>query len=120
MGIDTAVEKLLITDSWGFLIIKTQRKLFVYTLTGTILAGFDFDRQLLEWTSYVSRSIDLVVALDADMKLIMFEALCPTTMEAITKMKEKVMTMKVDPTNDVLVLVTVSGKAMALPLPSPK
>jgi hypothetical protein len=111
------VEKLLITESWGFIICKTNKNCYTYSLSGTLLSQVEFPNVILAWTCYTVSGCDIVVLIDVDFRIMRYEAFHAEQLEQIKIIKKAILTLKVNRQKDVLVLIASDGRAVFLPLP---
>jgi hypothetical protein len=111
------VRNLLVTECWGFVLVNTNNAIYVLSLNGLLLARVEWAKVVVDWTSYQTANADMVVVLDARMKLSMFEAFRPQKIEKLTKLSEAIVAMSADGVKGVLALLTAGGRLMLLPLP---
>jgi hypothetical protein len=114
---DEIVQNLLVTECWGFVLVKTNCAVYVFSMTGLQLARVDWAKVVVDWISYQAENADMVMVLGAGMKLSMFEAFRPQKIEKLTKFREDIVAMRADGVKRVLALLTAGGKLMLLPLP---
>jgi hypothetical protein len=111
------VQKLLVTNGWGFLIVKTENRIQTFSLSGVGFSSLDFMRRIVHWTAFTSRGVDVVVIMDESLQLCMFEAFRLETMESMGRMQKTVVAMGAGSIWDVLILITADGKVRLRPLP---
>jgi hypothetical protein len=112
------VEKLLITEYWGFVICKTKRNVYTYSMNGLLLNKGIFENGVLNWVSYTAEGVDHVILLDTEMMLLRFEAFYCDKIKKMSKMKKEILAMRVNRQKDTLLLITADGKAMLFPIPN--
>jgi hypothetical protein len=113
---DEVVEKLLVTEYWGFVICKTKRNVYTYSMDGLLLNKGVFENAVLNWVSYTAEGVDHVILLDAGMALLRFEAFYCNKIKKMSKMKKVILAMKVNRQKDTLLLITADGKAVLFPI----
>jgi hypothetical protein len=112
-----AVEKLLVTDAWGFVLAKTERRICVLSIAGVEIGSVEFGGKIAHWTAFGDGGADVVALLDADMQLFVFEAFRPETLRCVTKLKKEIVAMAASKASDVLAMIAADGRAVLLPLP---
>jgi hypothetical protein len=111
------VEKLLMTDAWGFVIVKTNKNCYTYTLSGTQIGRCEFPNVILAWTAYTVGGSDAVLLVDGELQVMRFEAFRPDQLEVLKRTKKVVVALRVNRHKDTVILITSDGKVVFMPLP---
>jgi hypothetical protein len=108
--------RILITPGWGFVLVETAGKLFLFSPNGTRLRTVDIDFVICEATTWKCEcGFDFVAVATSRKDIRIFEAFYLRNLETAFTTKERVIAMKYIVASRVLVIVTVSGKIIALP-----
>jgi hypothetical protein len=72
---------------------------------------------ILAWNSYEVAGCDIVVLVDADMRVMRFEAFHVQNLEVVKVITKAVVALRVNRQGDTAVAITSDGKVVFLPLP---
>jgi hypothetical protein len=107
--------RVLITRRWGFIVVKTDDSVFVFTVNGTRVAKLAIPAELRLWTSYYTREgFDFVLYQGKDLAVAYFEAGNPGKQERVD-MPVELCGMSYDWRQDVFIFVTKAGKLIVYP-----
>jgi hypothetical protein len=111
---DETIEKVLVTNCWGFVICKTERQIVCFSLNGLLLQRADFEKGVLFWAATSVDGVDFVIGLDTEMNWFSFEAFYPGKVRWPRKESREILAMR--PVRDSIVLITKDGNASLVPL----
>jgi hypothetical protein len=84
-----------------------------------MLSHVESTAQISLWTSYTTDGcVDIVVMLDADKRLWIFEPFNVTQVALVKKLKRDVIALKANRQKEILMLITGDARLILLPLPS--
>lgn len=110
------VQNMLISDGWGFIIVKTDKRLYTCSVNGDILSAIDFPSVILHWITHWEQGCDYLILIDSEQRLMWCEAFYLNTMKEINKLKRPVAVMKTSQQRDTLIMITTDSKLILLPL----
>jgi hypothetical protein len=112
------VQKLLVTEHWGFVVVKTDRRLYTFTIAGLLLEQCEFSDEITHWTTFTTAGcVDAVILVTGEMKLMFFEAFHPARIQSMKTLNRGIVGMRVSRQRDILVLVTADGFVVLSQLP---
>ena len=70
-------EKILISESFGFIIVEVQNEINVFTLNGTFIAKSQLKFDIKTWKIFANKGIDYVIFINSINEMGIFEAIEP-------------------------------------------
>ena len=105
--INEVAVKLLITDVWGFVVIVSDLKLFVYNVNGTFVKSHELQHPIVCWSPFSSHDgFDFIVFSDTSGHVGFFEVFYPSEIIALLELRD---TMTVNFDSESQSFVAVSG-----------
>ena len=113
---DEIVQKILISDTWGFIIVKTDKHMYTCSVNGDILSAIDFTPAVLHWITHWDKGCEFLILIDDQSRLMSCEAFFLNTLKEINKLKKSIAVMKASTQRDTIILITTDSKLILLPL----
>jgi hypothetical protein len=115
LKIPELAQSILITEKWGFIIIRSHRHMYIYTINGEKLQEVPLRAAIQVWTSFSSMfGFDYVAYSNAAGDVAVFEAFDPENVKVIATCWD-VIAIRFDNISDRLLMVTSSGLVQAIP-----
>jgi hypothetical protein len=115
LKIPELAESILITEKWGFIIIRSHRTMYIYSVNGEKLHELPLRAAIHVWTSFSSIfGFDYVAYANAAGDVAVFEAFDPEDVKVIITCWD-VIAIRFDPISDRLMMVTSTGLVQAIP-----
>ena len=103
------VVRLLITESWGFVVLQTEEHLYVYNFNGTFVKQAPFNAKIRYWSSFTTLSdFDYIVYADVDGAVRYFEVFYPDKHVDVGTFQD-VLSMQYDSVSSTLLIVQADG-----------
>lgn len=108
--------RLLITDSWGFVIVQTQGQISVFNQNCELIKTVKFEYDINYWTTFRSASgFDYILFRYRINAICMFEAMYPEHIAFVCEANDMV-NVHFIPENETLLIVNKSGKVTVQPI----
>ena len=108
--------KIIITDCWGFILVKTINKLFLLSTNGRILKTIDNFINFSQWFSFHTHDdFDYVVLKDEENRIIYFEAMYPENLKVFIDFSASINVIKYDPYQSCFLLLTTDCRLFCFP-----
>jgi len=113
-------ERILITRSWGFIVVKTERSIFVFTVNGVLKHRIADPGEWRDWFTFRTRDgVDYVVINEADGRVKWFEAGDPANVIEVSDWQFGVVAWSYCWKHDCFFIVLESGELLFKPRPIP-
>ena len=107
--INEVATKLLITDVWGFVVIASDLKLFVYNVNGTFVKSHELQHPIVCWSHFSSHDgFDFIVFSDTSGHIGFFEVFYPSEIVALLELRDT-MAVNFDTESQSFVAVSSDG-----------
>ena len=113
------IEHILITKSWGFVVIKTSDNIITSTIDGVIVSRAPLSRPIEEWCSHTVSGVDYVIfrVVDANTTTVYsFEAFSITPITELHTCPHRTIAMRIAGDRDKFYLISKSGGVTTVPL----
>ena len=111
------VVKILVTDNLGFIVVKTDKKIYTCSANGSVLSCIDFALPVRHWIAHTVKGIDWLILIDGENNLMYCEAFYLTRMITINRIKKSIITMTPSSQTDTLIMISSDSKVIMFPLP---
>jgi len=108
--IPDAIERIIITESFGFIVVETISSIFVVSIDGEIIRKFDINLNIIRWFQFSNnRSFDYIIFQDIDNKIGIFEAFYPQRIMKFYQTESPAIHMEYDILNESVIIITKDG-----------
>ena len=113
---DEIPTSILLTQSWGFVVVRAQRHIFVFNVNGMLIRKFAMPNHIIRWTTFSTRSgFDYIAYQDTNAQIYVSEApSAPPSTPVLTC--RNLVSMSFDETHCSLIIVTATKKVKCVPL----
>jgi hypothetical protein len=117
LSLNGLVELILITETWGFVLLHSTGNLYVYNVNGTKIKEMEWEENILKWTTFASPyGFDYVACLQRSGDVIMFEAFYPEKTVVLLEQCWGMLGMTFDAASERIVMVTDTARIDAIPV----
>lgn len=109
-------KKIIVTHSWGFIIVQTSGFLFLFDINGTRLIKKEIESEVLHWTTCCStKGFDYLICVEATGKVVVYEAFNLLLKKNVFTCPNKVASIKYSFLIHGLIVLIVDGKGVFIP-----
>ncbi|OHS93176.1 hypothetical protein TRFO_11988 [Tritrichomonas foetus] len=107
--------KILITDCWGFILVKTVSKLYLLSVNGKLLKTMSSFKRFNQWFAFhTSDDFDYIAIVDENRHILCFEAMNPENMELVGECPS-LKVIRYDPKAECFLVVLSDGRLFVFP-----
>jgi hypothetical protein len=111
--LNETVDSILITNEWGFIVLRSSEKVDVFSVNGVFLAALEI--RILSWSSFTAfDGIDYIAFAAESGGVGIFEAFCPDRIDIFHRCTD-VLELFYQPERARLVIVRRSGIVQIIP-----
>jgi hypothetical protein len=107
----SSVSNIIITDSWGFVVLASDSDVYVYNVNGSFVSSCKLPHPIVRWSAFSSHSgFDYIAFCDLPGRVGYFEAFYPSQAVYLCECRD-VLSVHYDTSTQRLVSVTANGQA---------
>ena len=107
---------ILITESWGFVVVNAGSKLFVFSTNGNLIKSIDDFPSFKQWYTYKTKDdFDYIVFEDHDHSIMHFEVMYPENIHKLFDFNAKILSIRYDMLRNCFLVITDNERLMILP-----
>ena len=111
------IRHVIITPSLGFIIVKTDQDIWLFTINGFFIKKFECSLEITIFTTWKNREgFDMVSCCDIDGRVLTFEAYYPERMQVTVVFGHRILDMRYNAEMDLLVIVTTKPELHVVPI----
>jgi hypothetical protein len=101
---------VLITKSWGFVVVRTELSFFVFNINGMFITKSSNSGRIRNWTTFRTHDgFDFVAYEEGDGRVWYFEAIDPSRLTCLEKIPTDIAIMRYDWRSERLIIITHNG-----------
>jgi hypothetical protein len=106
---------VLITPSWGIIVVKSLNSLFVFDVNGYPIHKAPYQGEIVRWNAFQTREgFDFVVYQNGDRNCFCFEAACPQAISRLETGNSSLVSLDYDWHTNCFIFVAATGKVLLM------
>ncbi|OHT14254.1 hypothetical protein TRFO_15412 [Tritrichomonas foetus] len=113
---DDVPEKIIVTESWGFIVVRGVKRLYVLSVNGKLIKAIDTFPHFKQWFTFKTcDDFDYIGIEDFDSHVWYFEVMYPENLYDLTEFDANIVAMRYDNNHDCFLVLTDNGRLMVFP-----